>query len=129
MRSRRRLSVSQFVKRHPDLGILTVESEGSGPCSAEAYLPKSGRIVAKREGTNLGRVVYELSEACYKLAGLEAMDRQDWKSASTGEVGKPLQRHHVKPRSKGRNDSAANLSAVTAEVHAHQHEGRGNEPG
>lgn len=121
MRLRKRLSVRKFLRRHPSLSV-DVKTLPSGLIVVYARKGSDGKPYAAANGSDVPSAVYTLSENCLKLAALEAMDRQGWKDTVTGEVGKPLQAHHIQKRSAGRNDSAENLAAVTAETHSFQHE-------
>ena len=119
--NKHRLSVKQFGKRHPDL-TLDFKTLSSGLIVVYARKKGDEKAYAATSHINLEKAIYALSEACYKLAGLEAMDAQDWRDPNTGQVGVPLSRHHLQKRSAGRLDSRENLVGVSAETHAFQHE-------
>ena len=121
---RRRLSIKQFVRRHPDLELEVHARDGTYVVIARKRNAEA-TVLATRVYQRLEEAVYELSCACYKLASLDAMERQGWADANTGQTGVPLQAHHVKKRSKGRLDATENLAGVTAETHGFQHERKG----
>lgn len=120
MRTRLEMSLKQFRRLHPDLEIEPVKA-GDFRSAFFAINKASGLHVAYRAGTYPPQVVYELSVACYRLAALDVMAAQGWKDANTGQTGVPLDAHHLVKRSKGRDDSAANLAGVSRATHDAQH--------
>jgi len=136
MKSRRRLSLKQFEKRNPSLYVASVSDEyvphlpGMKPKNpgfkTTVVARKHGSVedYAVGTGRSLDEALWDLAQRCYKLASLDAMDRQGWKDANTGQTGVPLQSHHIKKRSKGRLDATENLAGVSADIHGFQHERR-----
>ena len=120
MRQRREMSFRKFNRYHPGFHIRVID-KGDNLYHLEAFKDESGEAVAQRDGRGLERVTYELSEACYRLAGLDAMEKQGWADANTGQVGVPLERHHKVHRAHGRDDSEANLAGVSRGTHNAQH--------
>lgn len=124
MKSRRRLSVKRFEKRHPGLLVSCLQGARSGEWVATAIRRDDGTFHAIAHAKCEECAIYDLSERCLRLATLEACDRQGWASSNTGEVGVPLAGHHVIKRSVRRLDATENLAGVSADVHTAQHEGK-----
>jgi 5-methylcytosine-specific restriction endonuclease McrA len=117
-----------FERRHPGLTVIcSVTEEPLAKTHRRAHYVLTAHrgdvTIAVSEDTQYEAAIYRLSEKVYKLNSLEQMDAQGWRGQGTGEL-QPLQAHHVKPRSKGRNDGQENLSGVTQGTHSQFHEKR-----
>lgn len=124
MKTKRRLSMKQFERRHPGTSIVVCKDK-RGHSHVVALQSSNQAIIAQCEAATLEGALYVLSSRCYKVAAFEAMERQGWCDVNTGQTGVSLQAHHIKKRSKGRLDATENLAGVTAETHGYQHERRG----
>ena len=121
MTGKREISINTFTSRHPLVAVYETDIPGT---KRKLYLAfEDGDLRARVTAASQGRGLYELSERLYRLNSRDAMAEQGWREQGTGSV-QPLQAHHIKPRSKGRNDGKENLSGVTARTHAKFHEDR-----
>ena len=125
MQSRKKLSQKQFEKRHPDMEVRGFGT-GMRPGRIFASIVRKGKpeTYVAGIGTSQEEALWDASKRCYELAGHEVMNAQAWKDPVTGQTGVALERHHKKPRSKGRDDSKENLVGVTRETHNQIHEGK-----
>ena len=120
MRSTQSMTKVKFIRLHPN--VRTVCIEVNGRLTIFAY--RGTLRIAQVSGKSMGRLLKDLSERVYKLNSRDAMASQGWRETGTGST-QPLQSHHIKPRSKGRDDSQANLSGVGQRTHSSIHERRG----
>ena len=120
MRQRREMSVRRFEKRHPYLEVRRLIADG-GKFFCHVSRKGTRDHYACGKGKTAAEAVYDASERCYRLAGLDAMEKQGWADVNTGQVGVPLERHHKVHRAHGRDDSEANLAGVSRGTHNAQH--------
>lgn len=122
MKGRRKLTVSKFEKRHPDVSLHISES-GPSVCVAATEVSRGKEVIADRHGpaSSRHRLLWELSEAVQAIRRLEVARAQGYRDAQTGEI-KPLQTHHVVFRSHGGTHERRNLSGLSAESHRRRHE-------
>lgn len=118
MRQKREMSARQFQRRHPGIELV-VEYRTDKTFSALAV--KNGANYAQRTCRGVREAIHALSQACSRLASLDAMEANGFKDANTGATGVPLEAHHVVHRAHGRDDSQANLVGVSRRVHDAQH--------
>ena len=121
MRQRREMSVRKFERQHPELEVRRQTSDGS---TFFCHISRKGTRdhYACGNGKTAEKAIYDASERCYRLAGLDAMEAQGWADANTGQTGIGLDVHHLQKRSAGRLDAQSNLVGVSRRTHQHQHE-------
>jgi hypothetical protein len=91
-----------------------------GPRYWVAWAIRRGQVVATALGDTRRQALRVLRESLYQRARLQELADAGYRDRNTGELG-PLQVHHRKRRSAGRDDSAENLAAVSPRTHEAQH--------
>jgi hypothetical protein len=120
------MSASKFKRLFPDWKVLAVVPlPKSKQVRVEARMGEDAepfQAVAKTEEEAIAKV----SANILRYAGRMVMRAQNYEDKNTGMI-RPLQAHHVVPRSKGPDHSPNNLAGVSLEVHEKQHSTRGKQ--
>lgn len=74
-------------------------------------------LVASASGGTPAEALHRLVEDLYRATSWQVFTEQGWRCLFCGRI-KPLQTHHLTPRSKGRCDLRWNLAGVDATCHA-----------
>lgn len=107
--------------------VITGLDVSVGPASGPGkyFLAKAfdgPRLIAEsRACCRPSAALSDLVEKLYKIRSQEVYARAKYRCEKCGALGKPMQVHHIKFRSHGRDDRASNLTALCGDCHQAAH--------
>lgn len=103
-------------------GYTVIERVSATPEFRFAAVDEQGMTVAEGFGRSEPEAIHRLVERVYRIHASAVALKQRNRCHECGRL-KPLQAHHVKHRSKGRDDRMANIRMLCSDCHHLQHGG------